>query len=127
MEHSWEKQRRPMAFDRIHQRALRYRYSGNEADASSISGKYKHISSNEIIKENLEFERIPDDRINNEQVLVVVVPFFLLRLSRQESLALGFVVFFFSRHKSDVQLAMKENENEWNLSFFSSSINTDDE
>lgn len=47
MEHSWEKQRRPMAFDRIHRRALQYRYSGNEADASSISGKYKHISSND--------------------------------------------------------------------------------
>ena len=47
MEHSWEKQqqRRPMSFDRMHRRALRYRYSGNDADASSISGKYKHIES----------------------------------------------------------------------------------
>lgn len=44
MEHSWEKQRRPMAFNRIHRRALHHRYSGNDADASSISGKYKHIS-----------------------------------------------------------------------------------
>jgi hypothetical protein len=45
VEHHWEKQRRPVAVDHQHRRQLRQRCSGHDADASSISGKYKHLYS----------------------------------------------------------------------------------
>jgi hypothetical protein len=41
VEHSWEKERRPVVIG--HQHHHRQRSSGDDADASSISGKYKHL------------------------------------------------------------------------------------
>jgi hypothetical protein len=45
IEHSWEKQRRPVNMDHQRRRQLRQRSSENDADASSMSGKYKYLYS----------------------------------------------------------------------------------
>lgn len=74
MEHSWEKQRRAMPLDRAHRRVLRHRYSGNDADASSISGKYKHISLSRFVDDRRSVRCLFETQLFAGQLIITYVP-----------------------------------------------------